>query len=202
MRKKSHVSLAGYLVRELDLENLTRHKKSFYFGSVLPDLNPRMFKEPHTFDGTYEWFQAYVCQIVTDGEMGECRERVLWRRIGMALHYLADYFTYPHNASFEGGVKGHCLHERDLKYALRRFVRTPEALRIFEMQKKAAGDITELPQLFEYIERQHEKYLQQSPSVAGDCRWIVQLCSMAMLVIAELACIEQDTSDALLWRCA
>lgn len=203
MRKKSHVSLAGYLVRGLGSEALTRHKKAFYFGSVLPDLKPKMFKEPHKFDITYEWFRGYVCQIVADGRNSAYKESVQWRRIGEALHYLADYFTYPHNTSYDGGVKGHCLHERDLKYALRKYVRTPEVTRSFDVQRRMAGTITELWQLFEYIENQHEEYLRQSPSVEEDCRWIVQVCSTAMLVMVRLACLEQDTAVVgPLWRCA
>ena len=34
MRKKSHISLAGYLVREMNLEEFDRHKKAFYLGSI------------------------------------------------------------------------------------------------------------------------------------------------------------------------
>lgn len=203
MRKKSHISLAGYLVRELELKNLTRYKMSFYFGSVLPDLNPRMFREPHEFDGTYEQFKEYVLQIVSDARNGVCSERGLWRRIGEALHYLADYFTYPHNSSYEGGVKGHCLHERDLKYLLRRYVRTPEALEIFERQRELAWEIRDLPQLFQYIESCHEEYLEQRPSVEGDCRWIVQVCGVAAIVMAEMACKEEEVIMAgSFWRCA
>ena len=37
MRKKSHISLATYLIGELESEQLDRHKKAFYLGSILPD---------------------------------------------------------------------------------------------------------------------------------------------------------------------
>ena len=49
MRKKSHISLAGYLVREMNLEEFDRHKKAFYLGSILPDLTPKMITSPHEF---------------------------------------------------------------------------------------------------------------------------------------------------------
>lgn len=203
MRKKSHVSLAGYLVRELGSENLTKHKRAFYFGSVRPDLNPRMFKEPHKFDVTYGQFKEKVSRIVMDGRDGKCSKTSLWCRTGEVLHYLADYFTYPHNTVYDGGVKGHCLHERDLKYLLRKYVRTPEAQKVFDGQRAVAGEIKDLPELFRYIETCHKEYLRQPSSVEGDCRWIVRMCGMAVIAITEMACQGQEVMETEpFWRCA
>lgn len=38
MRKKSHISLARYMVENLKDEELKHHKFSFYLGSILPDI--------------------------------------------------------------------------------------------------------------------------------------------------------------------
>lgn len=38
MRKKSHISLARYIVNSLDDKELKKHRFSFYIGSVLPDI--------------------------------------------------------------------------------------------------------------------------------------------------------------------
>ena len=40
MRKKSHISLARYMVENLKDEELKHHKFSFYLGSILPDIKP------------------------------------------------------------------------------------------------------------------------------------------------------------------
>lgn len=40
MRKKSHISLARYIVNSLDDKELKKHRFSFYIGSVLPDIKP------------------------------------------------------------------------------------------------------------------------------------------------------------------
>ncbi len=203
MRKKSHISLSGYLVREMDSYDLKRHKKAFYLGSVLPDLRIRMFREPHRYDRTYEWFCGYVSRIVEDGRSGACGGRTLWLRTGEALHYLADYFTYPHNDSFDGGVREHCLYEGDLKYALHRFVRTPEALYFFKKGREKAGAIQSLPLLFEHIKAVHMRYMTQRPSVAADCRQIVEICATALFVIEGLARQEPAAPEAFsFWRCA
>lgn len=43
MRKKSHISLARYMVENLKDEELKHHKFSFYLGSILPDIKPSGF---------------------------------------------------------------------------------------------------------------------------------------------------------------
>ena len=43
MRKKSHISLARYIVNSLDDKELKKHRFSFYIGSVLPDISLLLF---------------------------------------------------------------------------------------------------------------------------------------------------------------
>ncbi len=77
--------------------------------------------------------------LLQDAGTGDYKERVLFRRMGVVMHYLADYFTFPHNVTYGGSLKDHCLYERDMKYALRSYVRTSEAQQIFRLLADAAG---------------------------------------------------------------
>ena len=47
MRKKSHISLARYMVENLKDEELKHHKFSFYLGSILPDIKPSFLYKRH-----------------------------------------------------------------------------------------------------------------------------------------------------------
>lgn len=186
MRKKSHISLAGYLVRELGLEELAKHKKAFYLGSILPDLTPKMITSPHEFETSYEGLQESLHSLVAEAGEGEYKERVLWRKIGVVMHYLADYFTFPHNTTYDGNLKDHCLYERDMKYQMREYVRTQEAARIFRFQRHRENRITDIGELFGYIEETHRKYLSKEHSVADDCRMIIELCSRVLISIVHM----------------
>lgn len=53
MRKKSHISLAHYMVENLKDEELKHHKFSFYLGSILPDIKPSFLYKRHEMDGTF-----------------------------------------------------------------------------------------------------------------------------------------------------
>ncbi len=191
MRKKSHISLAMYLVREMKLEGLYKHRKAFYFGSILPDLTPKMVTSPHEFATSYADIQEFIRSIFAEGIGEEWKERVFWRRIGFVLHYMADYFTFPHNVSFEGNLKDHCMYESEMKYYLREFVWTAEARQIFARGREEARRIRNIEELFGYIEKMHEAYMQSEHSVAEDCRQILLLCSAALGVLAQAADTER-----------
>ncbi len=186
MRKKSHISLARYLVRELRLEKLTKHQKAFYLGSILPDLSPKMITAPHEYETSYGSLQELIRSIHADGENGLCSSRVIWRRIGVVMHYLADYFTFPHNISYEGSLKDHCLYEREMKHWMRQYVRTPEAMMLFRKQRAAVKGLESLEELFAGIESAHREYrlMKEQHTVKDDCRWIVAMCARVILYFA------------------
>lgn len=201
MRKKSHISLAMYLVRELKLEGLIKHKKAFCLGAILPDLTPKMITSPHEFETSYENMKDFVRNIFAENADSEWKERVLWRRIGVALHYMADYFTFPHNTSFSGSLKDHCMYESEMKYYLREFVYTPEAGRIFLEARRMAAGIGCLEALFAFVKKRHHAYMQAPHSVERDCYEIVMLCSVAFVVMAEMACARNLVAEPV-YRCA
>lgn len=55
MRKKSHISLARYIVNSLDDKELKKHRFSFYIGSVLPDIKPSFIYKRHEINGTFPY---------------------------------------------------------------------------------------------------------------------------------------------------
>ena len=64
MRKKSHISLARYMVENLKDEELKHHKFSFYLGSNLPDIKPSFIYKRHEM----ETYQASVGGRCADPE--------------------------------------------------------------------------------------------------------------------------------------
>ncbi|MCD8104743.1 MAG: zinc dependent phospholipase C family protein [Lachnospiraceae bacterium] len=197
MRKKSYVALSAFLVEELQIKELDLHRKSFCFGSIQPDLNPKMLAEPHEYDVTWEKVKGLIQRIESETEEEGCDSSTAWLHAGIVMHYLADYFTFPHNTCFEDGLKGHCRHESELKYLLRAYLCTPEAHEMFEEQKLLAARIHTPQQLFYYIERMHAAYMrEENHSPLSDCRWISQVCSCAGIVLAGVVCSE---NQAELW---
>lgn len=193
MRKKSHIALAVFLVAELRLAELDLYRKAFYFGSIQPDLNPKMFSEPHQFDDSWEKVRELILQIEAETCDEAYSRRAIWTQTGVVLHYLADYFTFPHNTCYHGSLRGHCMYESELKYLLRAYLCTSESRASFETQRLAAEQIRTSEQLFTYIENAHEAYMKEPyHSVLGDCRWITEVCFCAGAVLGRMVCGEES----------
>lgn len=204
MRKKTHVLLAGFLAKELNYNELMIHKKAFCLGSVLPDLNPKMVAVPHTYDVTWSAIRRCFGELLSGTGKGECKGRVLWRRLGIVFHYLADYFTFPHNTCFTGTLREHCHYEAEMKYRMRLLVWSREAGQIFQEQQEKAQEIQSPEMLFAYIEKQHRSYMQQERehTPADDCRWIIELCSTVILAAVRIICEEGAGELGMQYRCA
>ncbi len=115
MRKKSHISLARDIVRNSEDEGLRKHKWAFYLGSILPDIKPSFLYKKHEIDGTFEQVKKEVREL--SDSHGKYREHATkyYRDLGQITHYIADYFTFPHNRTYPGNLKDHCSYEEVLK---------------------------------------------------------------------------------------
>lgn len=190
MRKKSHISLAGYLLKSMNLEGLIQHKKAFYWGSILPDCVPSFITRRHTIDDTFDILRDELIKITDDYEIEKGMTKYYTRHLGVVTHYIADYFTYPHNRIFEGSVKEHCIYENDLKFALREYVRSQEAI----MERAKNNILKTVDEILVFIKEMHEEYLKVASKVKVDCKYIVEMCHKvvdALLQIFEENIINQ-----------
>lgn len=186
MRKKSHISLAGQIINGLDLAGTLDHKFSFYFGSILPDCRPSFITTPHNFQRTFDGVKERVEKMIEEYNQDGTLNRRYCLRLGEVIHYIADYFTFPHNSNYDGNLKDHCVYEEELKHELKRYIRSGEAMVHLK-------DLTvyETPQeLFSFIQNMHHQYMEKKSIVTMDCKYIVHVC---MEVIASIIAILKST---------
>ena len=170
MRKKSHISLARDIVHHSDDDLLKKHKWAFYLGSILPDIQPSFLYKKHEFDGTFGLVRKKISSLSQEqGENGRRRTKY-FRNLGQITHYIADYFTFPHNKIYPGGFKEHCAYEEHLKHELRAFLKTeaPKVLNECGHRQFASQEA-----LFDYIQKMHDKYLSSKIDTAKDIENIV-----------------------------
>ena len=108
----------------------------------------------------------------------------------MIIHYIADYFTFPHNDHYPGNVKDHCYYERDLKFGMRAFLQTEEAAQIKE--HVAAYDSVE--ELTLYIRSIHNSYMKLAHTVEEDIRYIVHACTTVVKSVLNMVSYAVGTS--------
>lgn len=182
MRKKSHISLARYIVDVLDNEELKRHKLSFYLGSILPDIKPSFVYKRHEINGTFPSVKQHIERLAEGEKAVEKKGRKYYMDLGQISHYLADYFTFPHNDIYPGSLKDHCSYEEKLKKDLRSYIKSGEAAK----QKLNEEHFNNAESLCEFIQKAHNEYLDKKHGVEDDIRHIIEINQQALEGMIEL----------------
>jgi hypothetical protein len=186
MRKKSHISLASYLMESVDTEELKNHKKAFYIGSILPDCVPSFVTRRHNIDETFDLLKEEIVKITDDYDVNRGITGYYCRHLGVITHYIADYFTFPHNKIFTGTMREHCSYEKELKFALKSYVNS-EAVQWHVLDRKERFKTVD--EICNFIREMHAEYLKAIKAIKMDCMYIVKLCQRvvdAILMIFKI----------------
>ena len=183
MRKKSHLSLAGYIVDIVDADMID-HPLAFRFGSLEPDLVPSFITTKHRIDLTFHKLEKKINKVIDEYDKNKGMTIGLSKDLGVITHYIADYFTYPHNSHYPGNIKDHCHYENHLKHGLRAYIRSGEAVFGGAGYKRSFSTTDEM---LEYIQEAHEEYMKQPGSVENDCKYITTVCSRVLASMPQFA---------------
>ena len=193
MRKKSHILLARYLADQMPANiSLQSHRKAFCLGNILPDIQPSFVTKRHEYFGTYNEVKYKMTELVSEGA-GHWNERVFWRRAGEVMHYIADYFTFPHNKTFDGSLLEHNSYEKELKNELKSFVKSGKADVYAEKDIK----FNSLSQLLEYIRSCHGEYLNHKRNIEDDIHYILSVCYQVFQGLFQLCAAVATTMPAM-----
>lgn len=186
MRKKSHISLASYLMENMETEELKNHKKAFYIGSILPDCVPSFVTRRHNIDETFDLLKEEIVKITDNYDMNKGITGYYCRHLGVITHYIADYFTFPHNKIFTGTMREHCSYEKELKFAFKSYVNSEGVHCIPKRQE----EFQTVDEICNFIKEMHEEYLKAMKAIKMDCMYIVKLCQRvveAILMIFKIS---------------
>ncbi len=186
MRKKSHISLAKYIVNSLDEQELMKHKKAFYLGSILPDCKPSFLTVKHEMEGTFPKLRQDLKELLERQRVSQINMRVFFCNLGEVIHYIADYFTFPHNPHYMGNLKDHCIYEKHLKISLRDYIQSGEAEKNCLKVQKSAENLGSVEAICEFVQRAHDAYVKLKNTVEEDCRQIVSLCHQVVEAVLLL----------------
>lgn len=184
MRKKSHISLSRGVIKGLGEENIIKHRYTFYIGSIMPDCLPSFLVRRHTMEDTFDVFVKHMEKFVNKLNKKPKVGFVQSIRMGMILHYIADYFTLPHNSHYEGGFKEHCVYEGKQLKCMRSFVEKYKSDRVKLEAPKLLRDIK---QIGEYVKSRHQEYVLLHQGVKDDCRFSLETCICVALSLLGMS---------------
>lgn len=176
-----------------EVYSLQQHRKAFCLGNIMPDLKPSFLTTRHEFFGTFNQLQSNMRELV-ERSPEEDNARVYWRRFGEVMHYMADYFTFPHNKNFTGNLYEHNKYEKHLKNHLKRYIESGAADRMVILPVNFGS----FRELVEYIGNAHERYLLKERNIAEDVQYILRICSQVIHGILQLAAKQFGREDILI----
>ena len=197
MRKKSHISLAKHIVSISDMPNFYKHKKAFYMGSILPDCKPSFLTKRHEINETFAIVEKKIQKLTHGYENPKDLSTMYFEKLGEVIHYIADYFTFPHNKEYQGSMAQHCVYEGELKHRLRAYVRNFDEKRLREWKKNLAIEDLErfksVADILEFLREEHRNYIRRGHhSVEEDCKYIVGICSKVAMAILHVCMLTME----------
>lgn len=100
--------VSKYFIKDTDISKYD--KLWLYFGSVKPDLTIMCLLKPHKYIFRFNDVDKLISKINNSN-----KNWLFYYRIGVLSHFLADFFTSPHNRV---GVKGFCFNHRNYESRL------------------------------------------------------------------------------------
>ncbi|MBR3599622.1 MAG: zinc dependent phospholipase C family protein, partial [Lachnospiraceae bacterium] len=163
-------------------------------GSIVPDCIPSFITRRHNMEQTFDIFVNHMEKFVRI--LGK-REKIGFRqsiRMGMILHYIADYFTMPHNSHYEGGFKEHCVYEGAQLKCMRNYVKD---VRSEEINVKLPDPLKDVKQVVEYIKEKHKEYVELHQGVKDDCEFSLEACLCVALSLFKIGTDRYDMAYGL-----
>jgi hypothetical protein len=104
------------------------------------------------------------------------------RHLGVITHYLADYFTFPHNPGFSGTAKEHWNYEKELATVLQSYLEHCVSVQFSTINEH----LHTVEEISNFIIGMHEEYIRLVQDIRMDCRFIVMLCYCVLEAILSL----------------
>ncbi len=172
MQKGSHLDLATFIIDHTEIKQLEQHKHAFLLGNILPDLLPSFLFRRHEINSTFQSVIRSINRLSKSNTTNYKRKGFLYFvLLGQVTHYLADYFTYPHNSNYFGTFIGHCTHERRLKKQLRNYLELGFA--DYHLMHLTPDHNTE--EILSYLQKKHQSYLYQVNDIRTDIIHIIDV---------------------------
>lgn len=164
MQIQSHLLMSDLLFTKLQKQNIILDYKKFRYGNIKPDLCGLFYHHAHRIDTAFDYVVNLMNKlIILDMEEDSA---MFSRDLGIACHYLTDFFTFPHNNHYREGLKAHLSLERKMHRQIKEFVNTQSATTQNSYPFPEPNNIYSLPDLLDSIMELHERYMQQTTSNA------------------------------------
>lgn len=177
-------SLIGKTVHKYILDNLGFNLSlaDIKYGCMKPDFYPKLMAIPHYKNESFEVISQMILSLQkTKIPVSSKQINHFSMELGVILHYITDYFCYPHNNDHLDKISSHFIYEINLDKELRKYISVSSGILNINLYVEDHNNLKS--SLIDFIEGKHKQYLESCPSMNNDIRYGLQACCVVALGI-------------------
>jgi hypothetical protein len=144
-------------------------------GCMMPDFHPKFMSIPHYKSKSFETIAQMILSLQnTNFSVSPKHMSRFSTDLGIILHYITDYFCYPHNDAEADKMPYHVFYEIKLDKELRKYISSP--FWMLDMNLEVEGCSNFRTSLIDLIEVKHKRYMNERPNLLNDVIYGLQSC--------------------------
>ncbi|MFL0268757.1 zinc dependent phospholipase C family protein [Candidatus Clostridium radicumherbarum] len=184
-------NLIGKTIHKYILDNLgfRLELRDLRYGCMKPDFAPKLIAIPHYKNESFEIISDMILALQnTPLPVNSKQLKHFSAELGVVLHYITDYFCYPHNNKRIDKMPVHFFYELNLDRELRKYVSSPLEVINNNLDLKAYNNIN--VSIIDFIELKHRQYMKECPSLLNDVVYGLQCCYVVAIGIINSLIIQ------------
>lgn|GEM_PF-2096657 len=171
MLSETHWKISEVIIHGIKSGPIPIDSRSFTWGCCLPDI---FWGGPdHIMDKSFDYLTRLLGELhpIKSVSYTVSDNRCFSFKLGIAVHYICDYFCWAHNARYYENIFHHLLYENRLQTEFNRHHWSQLIKRAGDSRQKD-NDLTPRT-LPDFIQSQHLIYLAEAPDIKNDIYFAV-----------------------------
>ncbi|GAA0121560.1 MAG: zinc dependent phospholipase C family protein [Clostridium argentinense] len=177
----THIILASHFTPRFESELDVNIKKiNFFYGNIRPDIKIETTMRNHTKEAYTEYAYNLINKIYGEIDEGINYNKFL-RDLGAILHFICDFFCYPHNGIYRGTIPQHHLYEFHQMVYIGKYIKKIKSMPSYKcLQSEMSTE-----DLISSIEKLHKEYIEDNKlsEYERDMVYSIRACLMVGNII-------------------
>lgn len=164
-------------------------------GCMKPDFYPKLMAIPHYKNESFEIISQMILSLQnTKLPVSPKQIRHFSNELGVILHFITDYFCYPHNNQVLDKLPAHLIYEINLHKELKKYISSSSEVLDINLNVEDYSNLN--TSLIYFIEGKHKQYMEDNPSLLNDVIYGLQACCVVALGIITSVILKSSQEAA------
>ena len=182
MLPQTHLIIADHIHRNTGKSlGIELNKSSLMYGSVKPDIAPRLLKMAHFKPQSLTIICREIKELTEHAYADDYNYiKYISQRIGIINHFISDFFCVPHNdrKTYKNNFRQHMVYENALhkkfKQLEKEAISPPISLDVLNLSAEELEGV---------IEEYHQEYSKKDQTMLNDVVYSIHMSSLVSVMI-------------------